>query len=55
LKDIRKQATRVVGDYVEKLEEEKNKGEKQKEKITELEAQIHRLRDNKQDMYDITQ
>jgi hypothetical protein len=38
LKDIRDQDARVVGDYEEKLEEEKNKGEKQKENITELEA-----------------
>jgi hypothetical protein len=55
LKDIREQAARVIGDYEEKLEEEKNKGEKQKEKITELEAQIQRLRDDKHEMYDITQ
>jgi hypothetical protein len=55
LKDIREQAARVVGDYEEKLEEEKNKGKKQKENITEMEAQIQRLRDDKQEMYDITQ
>jgi len=55
LKYIRKKVVRVVVDYEEKFEEEKNKGEKQKENITDMEAHIQRLRDDKHEMYDITQ